>query len=54
MVVIGNKIECFSFKGGCGIRGHTRIGAFKKEQTWAPDKRLGVISNIMLFELLRN
>ena len=27
---ISNKMKCFSYKGGCGVRGHTRIKAFKR------------------------
>ena len=27
---ISNKTECFSYKGGCGMRGRTRIKAFKR------------------------
>ena len=42
-------MEHFSFKGGCGICGCTRIKAFKEELAWATDKWLQVSSNIMLF-----
>ena len=47
---ISNKTKRFSYKGGCGARGRTRIEAFKKELAWATYKRLRVISNIMLFK----
>ena len=40
----------FSYKGGCGVRGFTHIEAIKEELAWATDKRLQVISNIMLFK----
>ena len=39
----------FSYKGGCGIHGLTRIEIFKEELAWATDKWLWVIGNIMLF-----
>ena len=26
---ISNKLECFSYKGGCGVHGRARIEAFK-------------------------
>ena len=54
---INNKTERFSHKGGCGVCGSTHIKAFKEEVAWATDRRLRVISNIMLFKtviLLRN
>ena len=28
---ISNKTECFSYKGGCGVCGRTRIEAFKRK-----------------------
>ena len=27
---ISNKMKHFSYKGGCGVRGHSRIKAFKR------------------------
>ena len=27
---ISNKMKRFSYKGGCGVHGHTRIEAFKR------------------------
>ena len=45
---ISNKTKRFSYKGGCGVRGHTRI--LKEELAWATYKWLRVISNIMLFK----
>ena len=27
---ISNKMECFSYKGGCGVRGHARIKPFQR------------------------
>ena len=47
---ISNKVECFSYKGGCDVLGCTRIEASKEELTWATDKWLLIISNIMLFK----
>ena len=44
--LISNKMEHFSYRGGCGMHGHTHIKAFKEELAWATDKRLPVISNI--------
>ena len=41
-------MECFSYKGGCGIHEYTRIEVFKKE-LWAIDKQFQVISYITLF-----
>ena len=38
----------FSYKGGCGVRGHTHIEAIKRRAGLATDKRLRVISNIIL------
>ena len=29
-LLISDKMEHFSYKGGCGIRGHTRITMFKR------------------------
>ena len=43
-------MERFSYKGGCGVRGHTRIETIKRKAAWATDKRLQVISNIILFK----
>ena len=40
---ISNKIEHFSYKGGCGIHGHN---AYKQELAWVTDKWLLVFSNI--------
>ena len=40
-------MEHFSNKTGCGVM---HIETFKKELTWAIDKGLRVISNIMLFK----
>ena len=47
---ISNKMECFSYKGGCDVLGRTRIEASKEELTWATDKQLLIISYIMLFK----
>ena len=47
---ISNRTKHFSYKGGRGMCGHTRIEAFKEELAWATYKRLRVISNIMLFK----
>ena len=48
---MSNKMEYFSYKGGCGIRECTLIKAFIKEKlAWAIDKWLWVISNKMLFK----
>ena len=41
---LSNKTECFSNKNGCGVR------HLEEELSWAIDKKLQVISNIMLFE----
>ena len=27
---IGNKTKCFSYKGGCGVRGRSHIEVFKR------------------------
>ena len=43
-------MECFSYKGGCGIHEHTRIEILKEELVWVIDKQLWVISNKMLFK----
>ena len=43
-------MERFSYKGGSGVRRHIHIKAFKKEEAWAVNKWLWVISNIMLFK----
>ena len=43
-------MEHFSYKGGCGICGCTHIKMLKKELSWAIDKWLRVIGNIMLFQ----
>ena len=51
---ISNKMECFSYKGECGIHGHMHIGMFKEELAWVTDKRLWVNSNIMSVIPLRN
>ena len=50
---VGNKMERFSYKGGCSIRGHTHIEVFKSKA--GLDYRqiaLGyyIRSNIMLFK----
>ena len=37
---ISNKTEHFSYKGGCGMHGRTRIETFKEELAWATDKQL--------------
>ena len=47
---LSNKTVHFSYKGGCGVHGCTRIKEIKEEMAWATDKRLQVISNIMLFK----
>ena len=44
-------MERFSFEGKWGGRRRTHIEQFKKELTWAVDKRLGVISTIMLLKI---
>ena len=41
---ISNKTKHFSYKGGCGVRGHIRIEAFKR--------RAGLVLHIKGFELL--
>ena len=38
-------MECFSYKGGCGVCEHAHIEAFKKELAWVIDKWLRVNSN---------
>ena len=45
-------MECFSYKGGCGIRERTHIETFKEELAWVIDKRLCIISNKMLFKIV--
>ena len=40
-------MECFSYKGGCGVFERTCIEAFKKELAWAIDKQLRVNSNYL-------
>ena len=47
---VSNKMECFTYKGGCGMHGHTHIKVFERRVAWATDKRLQAISNIMLFK----
>ena len=49
---ISNKTKCFSYKGGCGVRGRTVhvSRCLKEELAWATYKRFQVISNIMLFK----
>ena len=47
---MSSKIERFSYKGGCGVHGRTRIKVIKEELAWATDKRLQVISNVVLFK----
>ena len=47
---ISNKMKRFSYKGGCGVHGSSRIEAFKEKLAWATYRRLRVISNIMLFK----
>ena len=47
---ISNKMKCFSYKGGSGVHGRTRVEAFKEQLAWATYKRLRVISNTMLFK----
>ena len=42
-------MECFSYKGGCGICERKRIEAFKRRAGLGYDKRLRVVSNKMLF-----
>ena len=41
---LSNKIECFGYKGGCGICERTLIEALKEELVWTIDKQLRVIS----------
>ena len=43
-------MECFIYKGGCGVHKHTCIEAFKKELAWAIDKRLQLIISTMFFK----
>ena len=43
-------MEHFSYKGGCGICGRSRIEAFKEELAWAINKWLQVVSNAVLFK----
>ena len=38
-----NKVECYSYIGGCGVRGHTHIKAFNRRGGLG-DKWLHVIS----------
>ena len=45
-------MEHFSYKGGCDVCECKRIEPFKKELAWAIDKRLWVISNKMLFNIV--
>ena len=49
---LSNKMEHFSYKGGCGIREHMRIEAFKIRAGlgYTVNERLQVISNKMLFK----
>ena len=47
---MSNKTERFSYKGGCGVHGLHVLSRLKGELAWATDKRLQVISNIMLFK----
>ena len=46
---VSNEINCFSHKGGCGVRGCTRIEACK-ELAWATYEWFQVISSIVLFK----
>ena len=49
LLYISNKMECFNYKGPCGICRRIHIKTFQEELAWATDKRLPAISNIMLF-----
>ena len=42
-----NKMERFNYKGECGVLECTHITTFKKELSWAIDKRLWLIINAM-------
>ena len=46
---ISNKTERFNYKGGCDVRGRTRIGRLKQELAWATDKWLRIVSNIYYY-----
>ena len=53
---IRNRTERFSYKGGCGVHGHTRAYTYVsrclyKELTWTIDKWLQVISITSLEKL---
>ena len=38
-----NKMECFSYRGDCGVCGrHMRIETFREELPWATDKQLWI------------
>ena len=41
-------MECFSYKGECGIHGRMHIGTFKEELVWVTDKRLWVNSKLVI------
>ena len=45
-------MECFSYKGGCGVCERMCIKALKEEMAWAIDKWLRVISNTALFKIV--
>ena len=45
---ISNKMECFSYKGGCGGVGICISRHLKEELALVTDERLQVISNTML------
>ena len=47
---LSNKIEQFSYKGRRGWCRRMCIKLFKEQLAWAVDKRIQVISTIMLFK----
>ena len=51
---ISNKMECFSYKSGCGVTCNEAAKCvtrgLKEELAWVIDKRLQVISKTMLFK----
>ena len=42
-------MECFSYKGECGIRGHMHIEMFETKVCLGLDKRLQVITDEIAF-----
>ena len=45
-----SKTERFSYKDGCDIHGHISMKVFGRRVGLGIDKRLQIISNIMLFK----